>query len=710
MHFHYITGLGMTFRTILFASTIAMVATAAQAEEAATDVYTLGELQVTAQSRTGEAIGGSVISGEMLRAFDKQTVEQALALIPGVNGSNTGGSRNERLVYVRGFDRFQTTLSIDGVRVFLPADNRIDFARFLTADIAEIQVSKGYVSVLDGPGGLGGAINLVTAKPTRALEGEVQAGLYFNRKGDDEAYQLSGRVGGRTGDVYWQASGAYNDRDHFTLSDRFRATTLEDGGVRGDSQSNDWRINLKAGWQPNDTDEYSINYTRSDGEKNAPYSVRDTANTRFWRWPYWDLQSLAFLSRTQLSEDLTLKTRLYRNTFDNLLSAFDTSAQTTQSLPRAFNSDYNDHATGGNVELDWMINQTSQLKGVFYARRDVHHERQTGFVRTPPTGNPSVNAPYSEPRQTNDESTYSLAGEYTTALSDALELVVGASYDWTDLKTANDINVVVTGTTVGNSVISFLPVNYPLKDNQAFNGQAALLWRVNDNTRAHASVSSRARFPTVFERFSSRMGAAIPNPDVKEERATSVEVGADTEIAPGVSLTGAVFYADLKNALIQIPVVVAGFGTVNQTKNAAGGAYYGFEASLTATVSETLDLGGNLTYLHRKLTDPTNAAFRPQGVPDWKAFAYAAWRPVEKLTIRPSVEYADQRWTVTTTTPLAWYKTGSYLLVNLSADYAVTDSVTATLGAQNLGDQDYQLTDGFPEAGRTFYVSLRAKF
>jgi iron complex outermembrane recepter protein len=261
--------------------------------------------------------------------------------------------------------------------------------------------------------------------------------------------------------------------------------------------------------------------------------------------------------------------------------------------------------------------------------------------------------------------------------------------------------VTVTGTMIANSVINFLPVNYPLMDNQAFNAQAALLYRLSDDTRLHASLSSRTRIPTVFERFSSRMGAAIPNPDVKEERATNFEVGLDTTVAPGIRATGAVFYSDLKDALIQIPVNIPGFGNVNQTKNAADGEYYGFEASLEAEINEALDVGGNLTYLHRKLSDPTNPAFRPQGVPDWKAFAYAEWRPVEKLTLRPNVEYADERWTVTTTTPLAWYKTGSYLLVSLSADYQLTDNVTATAAVQNLSDQDYQLTDGFPEAGRS---------
>lgn len=680
------------------------------AAHAADDVYSLGELVVTAKDRQGDALGGAVVTGETLQAFNRQTVDQALALVPGANGGATGGSRNERLVFVRGFDRFQTTLSIDGVRVFLPADNRIDFARFLTADLSEVQVSKGYVSVMDGPGGLGGAINLVTVKPTAPIEGELLATAFTDGELGHEGSLLSGRIGGRQGAFYLQASGAVMDRDHFTLSDRFKPTVLEDGGARGNSASHDWRLNLKAGWQPNDTDEYSLNFTRSEGEKNAPYSVRDTANTRFWSWPYWNLDSLALLSRTQLSPRLTLRTRLYRNTFDNLLSSFDNSAQTIQSLPRAFNSYYEDHAVGGNVQLDYALTDASTLKAAIYARRDVHHERQDGFVRAPASGNPSINAPYAEPWQTNDESTYSAALEYSTALTDALDLTVGAAYDWTDLHAANDVNVSVTGTTVANSVVRFLPVNYPLKDNQALNGQAAVAWRVSPGLRIHASVSSRARFPTVFERFSARMGAAIPNPDVREERATNYEVGLDAEPMAGVRVTAAGFYSQLKDALILIPVAVPGFGTVNQTKNAAQGDYYGAEASVTARVSDSLDGGGNVSWIRRDITDPTNTAYRPQGVPEWKAFAWLDWRPVARLAVRPSVEYADQRWTATTTTPIAFYRTGSYLLANLAVDYDLTDKVRLTLAGQNLGDQNYQLTDGFPEAGRSFYASVRARF
>ncbi len=707
MYSDYITGDSMHRR--LLALWLCAAPTAALAEAAPSDVYTLGEVQVTARTPDNTLLGGTVISGEVLQTYNRQTVDQALALVPGANAANNRG-RNERLVFVRGFDRLETTLSIDGVRVYLPADNRIDFARFLTADLAEIQVAKGYVSVLDGPGGIGGAINLVTKKPSKPFEADAQASVFLDRDASKEGYLLAARVGGQAGGFYWQASGEDTRHDHFTLSHAFTPTPIEDGGARDHTSSDDWRINLKAGWQPNATDEYSLNYTDSQGQKNAPYNVADPTNTKFQSWPYWNTNSIAFLSRTRLADNLTLKTRLYRDGFANLLSAFDTAAQTTQSTPKASNNYSRDQAIGGNLELDWAISPISQVKGVFYVRHDLHHEFATGFVREPASGNPSTNAPFTEPRQTDDEYTYSAAAEYSTALTEQVDLVLGAAYAWTDLREANDINVQVTGTTIANSVIHYLPVNYPLHDHDAPEAQAALTWKVSETAQLHASVSDRTRFPTVFERFSSRTGTVIPNPDVRDERAVNYEIGGEAEPSKSLRLTGAVFYSELQHALIQIPVAVTGFGTVNQTRNAGDGHYEGAEASLAATVSEAVDWGGNVTYIHRKLTDPTNAAARAEGVPTWKGFVYLDWRPVPKLTVRPNVELASDRWSMSTAVPLTFIRTGAYALVNLSADYDVTDRLRLTVAAQNLGDQNYQLTDGFPEAGRSFYLSARARF
>lgn len=678
-------------RLLLCASVLAALAGAAQAQTVSGgDVYSLGELQVTARGRTGEPVGGAVIAAEDMRRFAKPSLDRALDLAPGVSASSTGGSRNEQLIFVRGFDRFQTTLSIDGVRVFLPADNRIDFARFLTADLSEIQISKGYVSVLDGPGGLGGAINLVTIKPSAPVEGEVRAGGGFDRDGSLNSTAYSGRLGGRSDRFYAQISGAYGQRTHWALPKDYAPTALENGGYRDHSGSEDWRVNLKAGYTPNATDEYSVTYTRQEGGKNAPYHVADTASTRYWSWPYWNIDSLAFLSTTALGDKATFKARLYYNRFENLLSSFDNARQNSQTVGRAFNSYYDDNAWGGNVSVDVALSGANTLKGAAYFRRDTHVEWQQSF----PAG-------FTEPRQETIENTATLAIEDTQALGPRTDLVVGVSFDNRDLIKAQDYNAGAF-------------VHYPLKDGTAWNGQAALVFRPSDASQIHFSVSSRARFPTLFERFSSRFGTAVPNPGVKAERAVSIELGGKVKPRDGVTFEGAVFYSDLNDALISIPVVLpAPFGTTTQTKNAGDGKHYGAEISAAAELSPGLTAGANYTYLRRELTDPTNGAFRPTGAPASKLFAYLDWRIAGRVTVTPSIEAASRRWTVTSSSlinPARFYKTGAYTLANLAVGVRVTRSVDIVLNARNLFDDEYRLVDGFPEEGRNFRADLRVRF
>lgn len=36
---------------------------------------------------------------------------------------------------------------------------------------------------------------------------------------------------------------------------------------------------------------------------------------RYWRWPYWDKESLYFLSSTQIGESNTIKTRVYEDKY-----------------------------------------------------------------------------------------------------------------------------------------------------------------------------------------------------------------------------------------------------------------------------------------------------------------------------------------------------------------------------------------------------------
>lgn len=689
---------------------------AAKAEDADTSAFGLGQIIVTGQRLQGVEVGSTSLGSEAIFTFDRPTLDDAANLVPGVSAGNSGGSRNERLIFVRGFDRFQVPILIDGIRVYLPADNRLDYGRFLTPDIAELQVAKGYVSVLDGPGAMGGAVNLVTRKPTKEMEAEARATINLDRDADYAGYNVFALLGTRHDRWYAQASYARNFTDHSDLPGDYSpaAGSLENGGERDRSRTRDWRVNAKIGFTPNDTDEYVISYTRQEGQKNAPLHVTDPLTAapgfstpptaRFWTWPYWNIDSIYFLSTTALGDRATLKTRLYRNSFDNLLSSFDNATQTTQTLGRAFNSYYEDNAYGGSVQLDVDLTDANRLSLAVHYRKDKHVEFQQSF----PAGT-------TEPPQENLEDTFSAAAEYHVDFSPELSATAGISFDWRELRKAEEFGVPPAG---GAARI----FQYPRADAEAFNWQGRLDYKPAEDASAYASISRRARFPTIFERFSTQFGTAASNPGLKPERSVNYEIGGAYRLG-GVRVEGALFYSDIQDAIVSVRPTNFPVGT-SQRQNLGDGKYRGGEIGITWQPVSTIELGGNYTYVRRKFdiqARPGNApitAFALTDVPTHKGFVYAVWSPVEKLRIVPSVDIASKRTTLDTYFPVRigqsavtrYYRTGGYAQANLRIDYEIIDGVQVGVGAKNLFDDYHVLTDGFPEPGRSFFASIRARY
>jgi len=658
---------------------------AQQSDDAQDNRFRLGEIIVTGQRADNIAVGASTLSTEAMQAFNRTSLDDAAQLIPGVSVAASGNSRNERMITVRGFDRYQVPLSIDGIRVYLPADGRLDYGRFLTADIAEIQIAKGYASVLDGPGAMGGAINLVTRKPTKELEIEGRATLNLDNDADYAGYTVYGLVGTRHDNWYAQASYARSFTDHWDLSNDFKPALNENGGARDLSRSRDWRVNAKIGFTPNATDEYALSYVRQEGSKHAPVHVSDTSTQRYWDWPYWNIQNIYFLSTTQLGELATLKTKFYYNQFKNSLDSYDDATLTAQTKRSAFNSAYDDRAYGGSAQLDLQLAPADRLSVAFHYRNDRHREYQESFA-------PSHIV---EPWQTNREETYSAAIENSLSLSPSLTFVAGFGYDWRQLRQADDFST---------DTMEF--IHYPIENSDAWNAQGALRWTPDADTSAHLSVSSRARFPTLAERFSTRFGGAVSNPGLNAERATQVEIGGSRRFGP-IRAEGAVWYARVKDAIMSFPFVYEGTAT-SQSRNVGNGDYYGAELSLVATITPEFSLGGNYSWVKRDLDDPSIPAFHPTGVPSHKAFAYADWAPLAGLRFMPNVEVASDRWVVTPAG--TYYRSGDYVLANLSIDYAVTPAIDIGVGGRNLFDVNYSTADGYPEPGRTMFVSLRARY
>ena len=276
--------------------------------------------------------------------------------------------------------------------------------------------------------------------------------------------------------------------------------------------------------------------------------------------------------------------------------------------------------------------------------------------------------------------------------------------------------------TAGNGVYQ-----YPTSTLEAFNWQSALIYRYSNDAKVYASVSDRTRFPTLFDLYSLRFGSQLPNACLVPEKATNYEIGWAGKLW-NANLSTAVFYSQVSNLIenvytnAAVPVLNPNGLWVTQSQNVGNGHFYGWEGSADVPVTSSLMAGGNLTLIRRDIVNPALPNFELTGVPDAKGIFYVKWQPVSGLTITPNVEVASTRWTSYGVSPTCtkpcipaqpyavYYQLGAYTLANISADYEFKPGVTLNLTAHNLFDQNYSLTDGYPEQGRTFTVGMKMKF
>lgn len=645
------------------------IAPATAAEPA---VFQLGEIQVMGAPATDISRGLTIIPAEDMAQLNRNTVEDALRLAPGVTVSSVG-ARQERVVSVRGFDPRQVPLLVDGIPVLVPYDGYADLGRFTTFDLSEIQVTKGFTSVLAGPNTMGGVINLVTRKPTRTLEGSAQAGMIADG-GGVSGYLGAASIGTRQEKGYAIASVSRLDRNHVRLSDDFTPSPTEDGGTRENSYRRDSKLNLKLAYTPNATDEYALNLVYQHGVKGTPpYAGTDpNERVRYWRWPYWDKKSIAFLSNTAFANSGYLKTRLYWDQFNNRLSAFDDATYTTQALGSSFRSYYDEDAYGGSTEIGGKIFERDTLKAAVHYRHDIHREHNAG-----------------EPIRQFSDSTYSLALENTFALTPRLDLVTGARYDWRIAGQAEDYS---------NGAISA----FDTPNSHAFNPQTGLVYRFSDSGSGHAVVSRSSRFATLKDRFSYRFGRSLPNPDIAPELATTAEIGISEQIFGTTRLEGAVFYSSITDTIQQMPLN-DGTGRF-QYRNVGKASAKGFEISLRSALTDRLLVGAGYTFTDREIDD---SSIRPTDSPRHKLTAFADYTPWEGLHLVPDLEYNASRWVITSS---GFAETDGFWLLNAKVAYDLTPTVQLEARVGNLLDAHYETSYGFPEEGRTYFLGVRSRF
>jgi len=654
----------------------------ALATSASAETFTLGEVQVTAPGADTLSGTTTTVDQEEMRAFNRETVGKALNVLPGIT-TTEGGGRNEQMINVRGFDLRQVPVFVDGIPVYVSYDGYVDLGRFNTFDLAAIDVSKGFSSVLYGPNALGGAINLVSRKPTKELEGDVTAGLYLNRNLASNGYHTDVNGGGNHGTWYWQTGASYLDKNQYKLSGDFSPTRWENGGYRDNSYNRDKKINLKLGWTPQVGDEYTVNYINQQGTKGTPvYAGTDAASTtsaRFWQWPYWDKESLYLISRTGIGDASYLKVRAYYDKFKNSITNFTNTNYTTLKATPFYQSWYDDYSYGASTEFGTKLSSDNTLKLAAHIKEDIHREHNQG-----------------NPIQNFKDQTTSLGVEDTQRLIDKLDLVSGISRDARDTKQAENY--------VSSKIVDFQ------KDNtSAWNPQVGLFYHVSTTNEVHATVSRKSRFPTIKDRYSYRMGTAIPNASLNPEKSTNYEIGASGLVAASTRLSAAVFYYDIQDMMQSVaitPVTLCGNAatTCTQMQNIGKVQTKGAELGILNTLTEAIEIGANFTLLNRK--NVTSPSIILTDVPNRKLFAYTKWQASAPLSVLASVEANSSRFSSSDGKRIA----GGFGVANLKSTYQFNQAWSAEIGVNNLLDRNYMLFEGYPLEGRNYFANATMKF
>lgn len=661
------TSLPSTLRLTVISTALLTAAAPSIADSTA---FELGAIQVSARKtqlgEIGEEQTSSLLTQEEIARFNRQDVGEAVNLLSGVSIAFSG-ARNEKTVNIRGFDSRQTPLFIDGIPVYVPYDGNVDISRFTTADLAAIQVAKGFSSVSYGPNAMGGAINLISRKPRDRFEGDIKLGL---AEGNER--QTAINVGSNQGLWYVQAGASYLDSDYFRMSSDYQPTIREDGGHRENAYRKDRKLSLKLGLTPNTTDEYALSYYKQEGEKGQPPSTDPTVN-RFWQWPYWDKESLYFVSRTAVTGYETVKFRLFQDEFDNELNMFTNGTYTTLTNPLSGVSVYKDKTWGGSFELSSSRLDNNEIKFVTHYKVDKHEgSNAVGTVD-----------------ESFRDSLLSLALENNYWLRSDLMLSLGVSRH---SLTAN--KVYKSGATLTKP-----------DRMSATNGQAGIFYDYSENTRLYATVAQKTRLPTLKDRFSLRFTTYIENPNLQPEESVNYEIGYQGSPWPGAKAEAAVFHSQIDDKIqtvYQPGTTTCTAGNRCQMQNVGEVRSTGIELGLRSPVTRWLELGGNITWIEMKnLSDPTS---KLTNVPRRKANAYALIRPFDKLEIIPFVESESNRWASNTV------RIGGHTTLNLKAAYQPTKALTVEAGVNNLGDKNYSLSDGYPSPGRSWFANASYRF
>lgn len=589
---------------------------------------------ITAQKRSENIqevpVAVTALVGETLQDLGVTDVLDLNALSPSLQVKTDDNAANPK-IFIRGIglnDFNPNTASAvaiysDGVYVGSPLAQMGQFF-----DLERVEVLRGPQGTLYGRNTTGGAINLISRKPSDQLEGDA-----YVEYGSFNSLTAEAGVGGpiQDGVLGYRVAGTYVRNDGYTLN---RLT-----GNRGnDADRGSARLTLS--WTPSDTFDglFQLRYGRSNGGSIWAYNRSLLPQTVAATGPDGFCAAGAYTSGdcTDLAGYANTSTNLYEGDYHlegkDKVESYGASATLTWDLGAMslISVTGYDHADRDDVEdtdagptdiltaryraEQWAASQELRLQsngdntfnwvlGVYLARDELDTNSYYDVFRIANSGDPNTDLPqgigvFGWPF-TQDTDSYAVFGQADYDLTDRLTATVGLRYSADDKTFHYDSTY---ASNPGDPTFNVFPTVDASRTFDSVSGRLGLKYAVNDDINVYATYNRGYKSGGFFSAQTTDPASLLPYDD---ESVDAYEVGLKSQLFDGlVTANFAAFTYDYQDMQVYTLVVDPNTNlTVQNFTNASNAKVSGLEAEFTSSPIDGLDLSLGASFLDATYED-----------------------------------------------------------------------------------------------------------
>jgi len=508
--------------SVLLLLALALHPSHAGAAPARPDTVVVQDLVVVGDQAPDAAPATVVFQPDALAAVTPWNAGDLEALIPA--STITVNSRGESVLMIRGASERHVGITLDGIPLALPWDERADLSLIPLDGVAALRAERGVRTLLSPPNAVAGTVTLETDAPRRGPRTELEL-----RAGTGEDYAVRALHRGRSGP--WDVTATVSRRDREALPLPSGATLpyhQADPDRRTNTDLEQTSALLRAERPLGGGGRLALLLTGYDAERGVAPEGHEATGARFWRLP----QIRRGLAGISLQKPLGAAWDLDAG------AAFDLASQDIRAYPDA---GYADTPLQPGDPYEEGRDRTVHLHGKL--RRFVGARSSVALGARLRSTRHTVSEVVDGPELAYAQRLASVSLEGDIAGRGPWRLRLGAGVEAAKAPETGE---------------------FPVEDARV---EPALLARVVRETgrgEVFASVSRRARFPGLRELYSGALGRFEPNPDLGAERQDLAEAGWQGRVGEwDLAVTG--FAAELNDGIERVRVDDGLFQRVNQS-------------------------------------------------------------------------------------------------------------------------------------------------